>query len=73
MFDVCEPFIVSLRPQSVGTTRINPVVSGTGLANFAITQVAGAYTIAQATSTTVVTCLPGAPYNGWGRRPARWQ
>ena len=46
-----------------GTTTIYPVVSGTGLTNFQITNVNGSYTIHQAPSTTTVT-VANATYNG---------
>ena len=39
-----------------GTHTISPVVSGTGLSNFAITSVNGSFTIDKAATTTIVTC-----------------
>src|SRR5205085_2217198 len=50
---------------AAGTTVIVPVVSGTGLTNFAITTRNGSYTISAAPSKTTVAC-PGDPvaYNG---------
>ncbi|MFN6962583.1 MAG: YDG domain-containing protein [Pyrinomonadaceae bacterium] len=52
-----------------GTYPTAPSVTGTGLGNFAITSVAGSYEIAQAASTTVVTCPPSVVYNGAAQTP----
>ena len=54
---------------NAGTTAITPVVSGTGLTNFNVTSVAGSYTIAQASSTTVVTCPASVVYTGAAQTP----
>jgi len=52
-----------------GVTVIAPLVSGTGLSNFAITSVNGSYTISKAPSTTTVTCPASVPYGGAAQTP----
>jgi hypothetical protein len=52
-----------------GTTTITPVVSGIRLINFAITPINGSFTIAQAGSTTVVTCPASVTYTGATQTP----
>ena len=47
----------------VGTTTISPVVSGTGLTNFAVTPVNGSFEIKKAATTTTVT-VANAIFNG---------
>src|SRR5206468_5264130 len=54
---------------AVGTTTITPVVSGTGLANFAITLVNGSFTISKASSVTAVSCPASVTYNGSAQTP----
>jgi hypothetical protein len=53
----------------VGTTVIEPVVSGDTLTNFDITSTKGSYTINQAPSATVVTCTGTPVYNGAPHTP----
>jgi hypothetical protein len=52
-----------------GTTAITPVVSGTGLDNFAVALVNGSYTISQAPSTVLVTCPVSVLYTGSALTP----
>ncbi|PYS18933.1 MAG: hypothetical protein DMG17_04440 [Acidobacteria bacterium] len=54
---------------AVGTTTITPVVSGTGLTNFAITLVNGSFTISKVPSVTAVSCLASVTYNGSAQTP----
>ena len=54
---------------AVGTTTITPVVSGTGLTNFAITLVNGSFTISKVPSVTAVSCPASVTYNGSAQTP----
>lgn len=53
----------------IGTVQINPAVSGTGLINFAITSVAGSYTINKAPVTATAGSGSGT-YNGAAQTPS---
>src|SRR5439155_958991 len=46
-----------------------PVVSGTGLTNFAITLVNGSFTISKVPSVTAVSCPASVTYNGSAQTP----
>ena len=53
-----------------GTYPVTPVPAGTGLTNFAITEVNGSFTIDKAPTTTVVSCTAGPfTYNGTPQEP----
>ena len=64
----CVDAPASVGPNA-GTTVIEPAVSGTGLANFAITPVNGAFVIDKAATATVVTCPTSVTYNGAAQTP----
>ena len=64
----CTNTLASVGP-AAGTTPITPDVSSIDASNFAVTSVAGSYTIAQASSTTVVTCPASVVYTGAAQTP----